>query len=262
MVRARYQRRSSRSAVWALRLSIFALVLFILSVGGHRLGIIATPDLALLACLVLAFVVIALLLAMRGFSSLWYNGDKGGARSFWATMLALVLLVPYGLMGWLWFTSPSIHDVSTDFDRPPQFGEALRKRSGDMNPLDTVMTGDPLVQLSAYPDVAGKQYNAAPDRVLKGVERVVKGFGWTETGQPGPMGDDAEIIITARAHSPVLGLKSDVSIRLFDEGEVTYVDMRSVSLYGRNDMGLNAYYITTFLSELDRQMTVLPGEQQ
>lgn len=64
----------------------------------------------------------------------------------------------------------------------------------------------------------------------------------------------------AIAHSPFLGLKSDVVIRLLDEGETTYVDMRSLSRYGKRDMGLNAAFITEFLSALEGEVNKAPAD--
>lgn len=272
----RYQRRRSRAAIWALRFAVFATALLLLSVMGHRFGAIQTPELVPLGVVIIGLSLLALLLAAVGFVSLWQNGDKGGARSFWAGMLAVCVLLPFGLLGWQYETSPSIYDVSTDFDTPPQFPAALRARqsgqppnqSGQpsqfglpkMNPLSLTVPDDALIQLSTYPDVVGKSFAASPDRLLQVVDKLLKTYGWQKTGQAGVIGDDSETTITARAKSPILGLESDVAIRLIDEDEATYVDMRSVSLYGSNDMGLNAGYIVGFMAELDREMSAAPAD--
>lgn len=59
------------------------------------------------------------------------------------------------------------------------------------------------------------------------------------------------------AHSFILGLKSDIVIRLLDEGETTYVDVRSLSRYGKRDMGQNAGFITDFLGRWKARSTRL-----
>ncbi len=44
MRKLRYQRRQSRSAVWALRLGVFALVLLAMAFLLHRFWTLETPD--------------------------------------------------------------------------------------------------------------------------------------------------------------------------------------------------------------------------
>lgn len=89
MRKLRYQRRQSRSAVWALRLGIFALVLLAMAFLLHRFWTLETPDLVLLAGLSTGLAALALLCSAKGFRNLWVNGDKGGARSFWGGIFAL-----------------------------------------------------------------------------------------------------------------------------------------------------------------------------
>jgi uncharacterized protein (DUF1499 family) len=63
-----------------------------------------------------------------------------------------------------------------------------------------------------------------------------------------------EYLLEAVATTFLLGFPSDVAIRLTDEGESTYVDMRSASRYGRDDFGDNARRISAFLDRLDAEM--------
>jgi uncharacterized protein (DUF1499 family) len=53
------------------------------------------------------------------------------------------------------------------------------------------------------------------------------------------------------ARSFILGLPSDISIRVTESGDGSEVDMRSASRYGPHDLGDNAERIEGFLSELD-----------
>jgi len=52
----------------------------------------------------------------------------------------------------------------------------------------------------------------------------------------------------------VFGFASDISIRLSEEAETTYVDMRSVSRFGPHDLGSNALIISEFLAALDAEL--------
>ena len=54
--------------------------------------------------------------------------------------------------------------------------------------------------------------------------------------------------------TPVAGFRDEVIVRLTDEGESTFVDMRSTSLFGANDLGTNARRIVEFMKDLDLQV--------
>lgn len=260
MRKLRYHRRQSRSAIWALRLGVFAAVLLALGLLLHRFGKLETPDLVLVASVSGVLAIFALLCAAKGLRNLWVNGDKGGARSFWGSFLACVVLLPLCFVGSLWYGSPELYDLTTDFETPPQFPSTMPTRLPRMNPLSVDVGSDMLGQMSAYPDVMGRRYPAAPDRVAQGVENTLKAFGWTRISRDIPLPEQNAIRFAATAHSSLLGLKSDVVIRLLDEGETTYVDMRSLSRYGKRDMGLNAAFITEFLSALEGEVNKAPAD--
>ena len=57
--------------------------------------------------------------------------------------------------------------------------------------------------------------------------------------------------IEADVTTPVMGFRDEIIVRLTDEGESTFVDMRSASLFGSRDLGANARRIETFMSALD-----------
>ncbi|ANG95438.1 hypothetical protein A8A54_02370 [Brucella pseudogrignonensis] len=260
MRKLRYQRRQSRSAIWALRFGVFAAVLSALGLILHRFGKIETPDFVLVAAAGGIFAILALLCAAKGLRNLWVNGDKGGARSFWASFLACAVLLPLCFVASLWYGSPPLYDLTTDFETPPQFPSTMPARLTRMNSLPVEVQSDMLRQMSAYPDVMGRRYEAAPDRVAQGVENTFKAFGWKQISRDTPLPTQNATRFAATAHSTILGLKSDVVIRLLDEGETTYVDMRSVSRYGNRDMGLNAAFITEFLSALEGEVNKAPAD--
>ncbi|MBK0020507.1 DUF1499 domain-containing protein [Brucella pseudogrignonensis] len=260
MRKLRYQRRQSRSAIWALRFGVFAAVLSALGLILHRFGKIETPDFVLVATAGGIFAILALLCAAKGLRNLWVNGDKGGARSFWASFLACAVLLPLCFVASLWYGSPPLYDLTTDFETPPQFPSTMPARLTRMNSLPVEVQSDMLRQMSAYPDVMGRRYEAAPDRVAQGVENTLKAFGWKQISRDTPLPTQNATRFAATAHSTILGLKSDVVIRLLDEGETTYVDMRSVSRYGTRDMGLNAGFITEFLSALEGEVNKAPAD--
>jgi uncharacterized protein (DUF1499 family) len=109
--------------------------------------------------------------------------------------------------------------------------------------------------------VTGRRYEGSPDRILDAVVSVIADNGWTITEQKGVPGDDEEILVEVVARTWLLGFTSDVVIRLSDEGETTYVDMRSVSRYGIHDLGENADRIMQFMTALDTQVQSAQPEE-
>jgi len=262
MRKLRYQRRESLSAIWALRFGLFAAVLSVLGFLLHRLGKIETPEFVLIVGLGGALAIFSLLCAAKGWRNLWVNGDKGGARSFWGGVFSLLVLMPLCFVGSQWYGSPPLYDVTTNFETPPQFPPMMPARLPHMNMSTDNVQSDMLAQMSAYPEVIGRRYEAAPDRVAQGVVNTIKAFGWTQISRDTPLTEQNATRFAAVAHSTILGLKSDVVIRLLDEGETTYVDMRSVSQYGKRDMGLNAVFITSFLSALEGEVNKAPADAE
>ncbi|MEX3008002.1 DUF1499 domain-containing protein [Hoeflea sp. TYP-13] len=66
--------------------------------------------------------------------------------------------------------------------------------------------------------------------------------------------NQVQIILQGEARTPFYGFASDVSIRLSEEAETTFVDMRSVSRFGPHDLGTNARIIDGFLRALDTEL--------
>ncbi|GGB07679.1 membrane protein [Brucella endophytica] len=259
MKKLRYERRKSRSAIWALRLAVFSAVLFALSTAGHHFEAIRTPDFTILAGLVAALALLALALALKGFVNLWRNGDKGGVRSLWGALIAICVLAPFGGVAYQAYVTPPLYDISTDLDAPPRFHAAYPRENG-MNPIDDDVSARAPLQVAAYPQVTGRRYEGSPDRVLEAVMAVLKDKGWTVTGRFGMPGEQLETTVEAVAHGLIPGLTSDVATRLTDEGDTTYVDMRSVSRYGKRDLGANARYVTDFMNALDEKLQGAPPE--
>ena len=94
------ERRSSRAALWAGRLSTFAAVLFVASGLGHRFGLVETIGFLWILGLVATLALGALILAAAGFFQLWTYGDRGGISSARAIIVALLVLAPFVVSAW------------------------------------------------------------------------------------------------------------------------------------------------------------------
>jgi hypothetical protein len=81
-----------------------------------------------------------------------------------------------------------------------------------------------------------------------------------EEAGPEDGGVGVETTIEAHAFSRWLRFPADVVVRLTDEGEATFVDMRSASHFAQHDLGDNADRIRRFLADLDARMD--PGTEE
>lgn len=257
---AHWDRRTSRAALWSRRLAVFSAVLFVVSGLSHRLALLSTPDFIPVIGLVGTLAVLALLCALWGFSRLWRYGDRGGRASAWGLFVALLVLAPFAYYGWLSATLPRLTGVSTDTVDPPAFSRALVGRAPPMNLIGPISEADAAAQREAYPEVTGRRYDLALPDVLEEVEKLIAQRRWEVVGRLGPSQESADVTIEVFARTPILGYPQDVAIRLTDEDLSTFVDMRSVSRYGRHDLGDNARRVAAFMTELDAAIAMRPPQ--
>lgn len=252
------ERSVSTAALWGRRLAWFSAVLFATAGIAHRYGFLDTPGFFVQLGVVAGLALLALVLAAFGFSRLWTHGDKGGRNVAAAVLLATLVLSPLGLMAYRAAVYPVLNDISTDLDEPPGFIDAKRSLSAGMNALAPPTPEQKRVQAENYPQITGRRYDLQLDRVVPVVNDAARAEGWTIV-RPAAAGDAGETTVEAVAFTPLFSLPSDIAIRLTDEGDTTYVDMRSASRYGDRDFGVNAARIAAFLESLDANILALAG---
>jgi len=113
-----------------------------------------------------------------------------------------------------------------------------------------------LAEAPVPPAPAGEGAAAPPaaDPGPAAAEAVPPPVPGEEEAEPGDGGAGGETTIEVRAFSPWLRFPADVAVRLTDEGESTFVDMRSASHFAQHDLGDNADRIRRFLTDLDARM--------
>ena len=298
----RPQRPSSLAASWSRRLGRFALLLAFVALLLHRAGILVLPNTVAAVLLASFLSLIVLGLSIIGFFMLWQIGAKGGHAAFSGMVMALIVLVPVGLAASRYVQLPKIHDVSTDIDDAPQWLEEPRITLSWLPRSNADDTAARVLQSEAYPQVTGRRYDGAIDRVLLAVRAVTEENKWTlvvnvgvdllfDGLEPAPDAADAAPVSSgeadpARAPLPlprpdienepaepfpayaliqyeaktlVLGVPQDILIRLVEEEETTFVDMRVATRDGDHDLGLNAELIRTFLQDLDVRLLGIAG---
>jgi Protein of unknown function (DUF1499) len=252
------ERQVARAAGWSRRTGAFSAVLLITAWVGHHYGLVETGGFLWVLALVAILAAFALLFAGFALARLWSHGAIGGRNLSVGALLAVLVLAPYGYAGYRIASYPPLRDISTDLDNPPRLDVSTRTPA--MNALSAPTPGEARLQADVYPLVTGHRYDLPFDETVDAVENVLDGRGWTIVGDlPAPQEGQIEVTINALATSLGLDLPSDVAIRITADGETTLVDMRSASRYGRHDLGDNAQRITSFLTELDQEVSAQIG---
>jgi hypothetical protein len=126
----------------------------------------------------------------------------------------------------------------------------------------TVAARHGLVEAPAVPDDGGGGGQApSPDEAPAPTEEGAAAPPLPEQApdRPAEAVAGGEVGIEVRAFSHWLRFPCDLVIRLTDEGESTFVDLRSASHFARHDLGDNADRIRRFLADLDARMD--PGTE-
>ncbi|WP_426236789.1 DUF1499 domain-containing protein [Pararhizobium sp. DWP1-1-3] len=80
------------------------------------------------------------------------------------------------------------------------------------------------------------------------------------TGEMPPGRRSSDILLQGEWRTLIVGLRFDVLIRLREEAETTFVDMRVASRYGAHDLGLGAGFADQFLHALDAELLGIAGD--
>ncbi|MBY3186665.1 DUF1499 domain-containing protein [Rhizobium laguerreae] len=299
----RYDRPVSSAARSSRLIGAFSLVLALAVMIAHRFGGLATPYLVLLLIVAAGCALLAAMLAAIGLRSLWMTGAEGGLAALSALIYAAFPLALGAYATERYLTLPDIYDVSTDpVSAPdwlsyPYFDQIWLKRKVQVTPEDREK------QLTAYPELTGRRYEGALDRVLEAVRKVAKMSGMTITEssgdtepgrdpedrpvkppQPGddavadapdtipvptprPYDDDVAklirgvngVTLQGTTRTLILGLRFDFIIRLREEAETTFVDIRVASRYGQHDLGFSAEIASDYLKALDAELLGIAG---
>ncbi|MEH7838188.1 DUF1499 domain-containing protein [Rhizobium laguerreae] len=299
----RYDRPVSSAARSSRLIGAFSLVLALAVMIAHRFGGLATPYLVLLLIAAAGCALLAAMLAALGLRSLWMIGAEGGLAALAALIYAAFPLALGAYATERYMTLPDIYDVSTDLVTAPDwlsqpyFDQIWLKRKVQVTPEDREK------QLTAYPELTGRRYEGALDRVLEAVRKVAKMSGMTITEssgdtepgrdpedrpvKPPQAGDDAVadapdtipvptprpydddvaklirgvngVTLQGTTRTLILGLRFDFIIRLREEAETTFVDIRVASRYGQHDLGFSAEIAGDYLKALDAELLGIAG---
>ncbi|MEM7191269.1 MAG: DUF1499 domain-containing protein [Pseudomonadota bacterium] len=242
---ARYAVKEAHEARWARRIAVFFLQLLILTVVLHRFFELGTPAAINLVIVSMAGLAIAVLIAFVSLIRIWFGGQTGAGNDFAAIIVGLIgLAFPVYLISKA-LLLPVINDVQTSPADPLQFTVLTEQRPADANPLGAQSFEAAALQAQAYPDIGPIVVDRPAAAVFTVVNEAVKQLGWDVVVNETP-GESGVGRIEATDTTLVMGYTDDVVVRVKGNGGSAIIDMRSVSRYGKSDLGANAARIEAF----------------
>ncbi len=249
----RYYLHQSSKALWSQRTALAFFLLFAITFGLHRFGMIQTPVAMKLFGVAIAGALLAVALGVVSLVTIWRDGHTGAGRAVSGVMLAtLMLALPLWSLPNL-LALPRIHEVTTDVDRPPAFQKLAMLRTGEgVNPVAYQKAESPL-QMKAYPDIKPLPVNRPMADTYSAVRDAVKNLDWKVVAEQ-PPGDGRSGTIEAVDRSLIFGFTDDVVIRVSGAGREARVDVRSSSRHGQHDLGRNAERVRELFSEVKTRL--------
>ncbi|PLW78384.1 DUF1499 domain-containing protein [Cohaesibacter celericrescens] len=250
-----YKFKTSRLALWALLLARLSIPVAILSFLLMRFGGLH-PSLAIYCFAAsVALALLSILVSLAAFPTIWFDGQIGGMR-LWGTFLrSLFVLLPALAFAYFYFSRPAFSDLSTNPIDPPEFVEAWKLRGDNDNSLESASLAEREKQALAYPSLNSKKIEQPIELVHLLVLDELKKQNWEllriSDYRDSVDGSDFE----ATTRSVITGLRYAMSVRLRPDGEeASILDMRSASLWGPHDFGINAARIMNFMASVDNRL--------
>ena len=128
----------------------------------------------------------------------------------------------------------------------------MKDRPLDSLPVKKAFSESEAVSLTAAEFLSGHRYEKSLRAVLNIVLNILHAQNYTIKGQHFDHKGNSICLVQATKQSPYFGFVFDVVIRLIDEQDTCFVDMRCVSRYLNPDFGWGAYFIKNFMEALDK----------
>jgi len=296
-VSGHYLRKRLRLAGFARRLAAFALILLVTSIAIFRLGAIVPQALIGLLLLTAGVAALALLISLYGLVRAWFQGVAGGGVALGAFVLASIGLSPFAYTAYLAAVNPRTNAAYTDgmdpegpaaviepqapADAPvvaepeatlaepsvvpgrrfvataPRVYAAARVVLDDLGwQVGGVVAEGPASAVVAAPELAGGDLGISGAGDIP-IPTARAGIDAEAASDPLDRPDSEQYRISAIARDLLFALPSDISIRIVQDGDESFVDLQSVSRSIDIDFGQNRRFIERFLEDLDTAMAGL-----
>ena len=233
----------------AVRIALPILLLVPLAVLLYRYRLIDFPF--VLVLLALSFFGSLALFACCGIALINPNKNcpfnANMKKTLFLSAIVPVTLILTGCYFATMVSAPVIHDITTDTVDVPKFRAAIELRGSDSNSL-TVKPSVIAEQVGAYPSIQTITSSLEPAKALALAVATAEQLGWTVH-----FIDRENGMIEAYETTKLWRFVDDVVIRVKAVGELTHVDLRSVSRVGSGDLGANAKRIQRFTELFSQQ---------
>jgi uncharacterized protein (DUF1499 family) len=258
MAMAMYRRRvieepPSRLAIWSRRIAVFAFAVVLLAIIIARADLLETEPVLVTFAAALVLALLAILVALASFVTLWINGGPGFGQAVMALLISIGLLAYPGYLGYKAYGLPPLKDVTTDPIDPPRFEVVARLRPPNTSIYPGLATAE--MQKEAWPDIEPLQVSVNPKAAFDGAMSVIAKRKWRVVDARAPQ-VNREGHIEAIARTPVMGFRDDVVVRIRPTRDGAQVDLRSASRYGYTDFGTNAERVLALIDDIDDATTV------
>jgi hypothetical protein len=240
------------------RLSVFALLLLLVTLVLHRVAWLTTPVAMNLIGATFLIAGLALALGLVAATSIWVRGRTGA----WSATVGLLLS---GAL-WLWpaavmptfLALPRISDVTTSTAQPPPFKVLASQRGNGANSASYPGARVAALQMQSYPDLQTLVIPRSAEEVYEIILDLVRGrrgLGWKVVAEEAPQARPPRAgTIEATERTLILGFTDDIAIRVAGSDSEARVDLRSASRFGNHDFGANAARIRRFVRELSSRL--------
>lgn len=252
MIRRRLytEERFSPLARWSFRLALFSLPVVALAALLYRTGLLDfQPAVATLGT-GLALALLAAVLGTVAFFITWETGWLGIGRAIAAVAIGVLVLAGPAAVLARGMMLPRLTDISTDAADPPRFRALALAHPREANPLAYGGQEQASEQRMAYPGIKPVDLTATPEEAFNTVLALVQKRHWRILDAVPPRGTRRDGQIEAVAVSPIMGFRSDVSIRIRPTAKGARVDVRSSARYGIHDLGTNAQRIEALIADI------------
>ncbi|WP_370931999.1 hypothetical protein [Bartonella sp. DGB1] len=254
-MRYKYIRKISPFAVWSWRLASFAFLFLLTILLLYIANILNGKIIYLFLSITVILSVLAIFLSILSFAAFWKRGDIAGKRALFGFIFSLLMLILVIYM--VDKSRKSGADISTNLMDSPEFIEEIYKDPGNkLIILNNFIDGKDK-DYSSY-NVTGRRYMLSSKDLTRLIvdyldDKKIKSF----TKSINIKGQKL-VFIQANINYPIFSNISDIIIRIIDEGDTSFLDMRSKYSRGEPDFGLNLYIVKKLLQELDNQIIFLP----
>ncbi|MCP1198200.1 DUF1499 domain-containing protein [Notoacmeibacter sp. MSK16QG-6] len=238
---------SHPAAAFSHFLARLTAIVAIVAGASHFFGLMAPLSLFWVIGAIVLMLIGAFVAGMVALRDIWREGGTGlghlARGLIWALPVIMVLIV--GAVHIV--TNPPLTEISTDPVEPPRF---LPQQDEPLS-LPALQA-----QIAAWPDLTGRRYASSPEEVEAALREVIADSGWLFRGQFGTLATNGELTLLVEGRAGILLLPTRIAVRITEEGETSYVDMRSRTLAGAHDMGGNGAVITKLFDALTEKLQI------